>query len=165
MGRRLTYGGPFGAIDTLGAGDTFTVTTGQGQSTYRVRGVRRPGDPMPPAPEAGGGRLTMLTTSGGSVVPSSIIQVDADLTGPAQPAAQPVATSSLLSAERPMHGDVRALVPLVLWGLALAAGAVAAVWLRHRWGRWQAWVVAVPTLAFLGLSVGAQVAELLPNLI
>jgi len=166
MGRRMTYGGPFSAIGTLGSGDALTVTTGQGTSAYRVLGVRRPGDPLPPVPEQGAGRLTLVTSSGNPLTPKDVVRVDADLIGTAMPAAQPaLPPGSLPSAEQTMHGDIRALIPLVLWGLALAGAVFATSWLRQRWGRWQAWIVAVPVLAYLGLSVAGEAAQLLPNLL
>lgn len=166
MGRRMTYGGPFSAIGTLGPGDILTVTTGQGTSRYRVLDVRRPGDPVPPIPEQGAGRLTLVTSGGNPLAPSDVVRVDADLVGNAQPAAQPaLTTGSLPPPEQTMHGDIRALIPLVLWGLALAGGVFAISWLGQRWGRWQAWIVAVPLLTYLGLSVAGTASQLLPNLL
>lgn len=166
MGRRFTYGGPFSAIGALGPGDTLTVTTGQGTSTYRVLAVRHPGDPLPPAPLEGAGRLTLVTTTGNPLSPKDVVRVDADLVGTAMAPAQPaLSPASLPSAEQAMHGDIRALIPLVLWGLALLAGVFAVSWLRQRWGRWQAWVVGVPVLGFFALSVAGQASQLLPNLL
>ncbi|MGN6721511.1 MAG: sortase, partial [Marmoricola sp.] len=40
MGRQYAYGGVFGDIDRLRAGDAITITTGQGVARYRVIGPR-----------------------------------------------------------------------------------------------------------------------------
>jgi sortase A len=70
----------------------------------------------------------------------------------------------LPAADLPMRGDRAAWLLVVLWAEALLVLAVAFVWARHRWGRWQAWVVGVPMLAFVGLSLALEVTRLLPNL-
>lgn len=166
MGRRTTYGGPFSAIGSLGPDDTLTVTTGQGTSTYRVLGVRHPGDPLPPVPAQGAGRLTLVTTTGNPLSPRDLVRVDAELVGtPMAPATPALSPAALPSPEQAMHGDIRALIPLVLWGLALLAGVFAVSWLQQSWGRWQAWVVGVPVLCYLALSVAGQASQLLPNLL
>lgn len=64
-----------------------------------------------------------------------------------------------------MAGDASVLVPLVLWGQLLLAASVALVWVRHRTGGWQAWVIGLPVLAAVGTQVADQVAALLPNLL
>jgi hypothetical protein len=38
-------------------------------------------------------------------------------------------------------------------------------WLRARWGRWQAWTVAVPVLGAFGVVLAGEIARLLPNLL
>ena len=40
MGRAAAYGGPFGRIQELAPGDSFTVRTGQGKQVFEVVGVR-----------------------------------------------------------------------------------------------------------------------------
>jgi sortase A len=37
-------------------------------------------------------------------------------------------------------------------------------WTERQWGRWQTWIVAVPVVLFVSLSIADQVACLLPNL-
>jgi len=165
MGRAAAYGGPFGRIGELSPGDEFTTTTGQGTARYRVRDLRRANDREPPPVTAGHGRLILVTADGFSFLPSGVLHVDADLVSPAQPAPPMVLTAANLApAEQPLAGDSAAWLPLVLWGqgLFLAAGLI--TWARTRWGRWQVWIVAVPLLSFLGLSVADQVARLFLNL-
>jgi LPXTG-site transpeptidase (sortase) family protein len=166
MGRRSAYGGPFRHLDELRTGDTFTVTTGQGEQTYRVTAPRRAGDPQPAPPADGQGRLTLTTTDGSSLLPNGVLRVDADLTSDVQPAPARVADRiGTPPAERPMGTDRSVWVPLVFWAQGLLLAAVAVTWARWRWGRWQAWIVGVPVLAALGLAVADQAAGLLPNLI
>lgn len=163
MGRRMTFGGPFSQLSTLVAGDEIRVETGQGQTTYRVVALREAGDPIPAAAVA---RLTLITTAGSRFAPTDLFRVDADLVGTAFPAASPAFTpQNLPAAERALKGDPGGLAGAVGWGMLLCAAAVAITWLRLRWGRWQSWLIAVPTLGFLGLSVADHVAQLLPNLL
>jgi LPXTG-site transpeptidase (sortase) family protein len=166
LGRRAGYGGPFARIDTLRRGDRITVATGQGMHTFAVLGVRRVGDPQPAALTTGQGRLTLVTASGPAYVPTDVVRVDAVLTSGAQPVPRMViGTGALPPAEQAMGIDQGVLVPLVLWGQLLVAAALGVVWIRHRVGRWHAWVIAVPVLGFLGVTVADQAASLLPNLL
>jgi sortase A len=166
MGRRGTYGGPFRHLDQLRAGDTFTVTTGQGDQQYRVLDLRRAGDPVPAPPTDGAGRLVLTTTDGSSLLPNGVLRVDADLTSGAQPTpARMLDRSARPPAEQPMGTDRSVWVPLVFWAQALLLAAAVITWSRLRWGRWQSWIVGVPVLAALGLAVADQAVGLLPNLI
>lgn len=164
FGRSVTYGAPFGHITDLAPGQPLEVTTGQGEFTYVVDRVRRPGDPLPAPPAADQGRMILVTSSGSSVAPSNMVYVDATLQGKPKPApsGRPY---GLLSPEQPMHGDTSVLLPLVLWLQALAIVVVGAVWVRSRWGVWQTWLVAVP-LALASLwGASDQLMMLLPNLV
>ncbi|GAA4691905.1 sortase domain-containing protein [Phytohabitans rumicis] len=166
MGRRAAYGGPFLDLDLLLPGDAVIVTTGQGEHTYRVTGLRRPGDPAPPALAAGQGRLTLVTADGDPFIPQDLLRVDADLVTPAQPApARKFGAASLPGAEAAMAIDPGAWTPLMLWGQALLLATLAVTYLRNRWGGWQAWIVGAPVLGALGLAIADQAARLLPNLL
>jgi sortase A len=166
MGRQAGYGGPFAHIRELRPAETFTVVTGQGTQTYRVLDVRRAGDPVPTPPASGKGRLVLITGAGNAFMPTGTLLVDADLTSPVRLAPnRPLSSRDITPTERPMGTDPSAWVPLVLWGEALLLAAVALTLARVRWGRWQAWIVGVPVLLALGLTVCDQVARLLPNLI
>jgi LPXTG-site transpeptidase (sortase) family protein len=165
MGRAVTYGGPFGRLDQLSPGDQITVTTGLGASTFRVIDLRRVGDREPPPVAAGHGRLILATADGIPFWPSGVLHVDADLITPTQPTSPPILSAATLpSAEQALSIDPSAWFPLVLWGQALLLGAALITWARTRWGRWQVWIVAVPVLGFLGLSVADQASRLLLNL-
>ncbi|MET8451968.1 hypothetical protein [Streptomyces sp. NPDC005209] len=65
--------------------------------------------------------------------------------------------------ETPMGVQHSAWLPLVLWGQALLAAAAAVAWTHARWGRRPTWVVGVPLLGALGLTVADQAAQLLPT--
>lgn len=165
MGRRAAYGGPFSGINLLRPGDAVIAITGQGRHDYRIRGVRRPGDPVPPALADGAGRLTLVTADGPPYLPTNVLYVDADLMSAVQPMpSRRFGAQSLPSAEKAMATDTGAWTAVVLWGQALLLGACAVSWAVARWGRWQAWVVGVPLLAALGTTVADHVARVLPNL-
>jgi len=164
MGRRATYGEPFARLSSLGPGQLFTVTTGQGVSRYRVLDVRRAKDPVP-SYSAGQGRLILVTADGTPYAPSGVLRVDANLISKPQPApTMVISPADLGSNEQAMGTDPVAWVPLVLWGQGLLLAAIALGWMGAVWGRWQTWVVAVPVVGFFGLAVADQVARLLPNL-
>jgi sortase A len=165
FGRRTAYGGPFSRLPTLHQGEYFTVTTGQGVATYKVIDLRRAGDPYPPALAAGQGRLVLVTADGPPLAPTGVLDVDADLTSKPSPApAMIVSSSDLGASEQALGIDSEALVPVVLWGFLLLAAAALLAWTGRRWGRWQTWIVAVPVVCFVSLSIADQVARLLPNL-
>ncbi|MER5914963.1 sortase [Streptomyces sp. NPDC001982] len=166
MGRQATYGGPFRRLGELSTGDKFTVTTGQGKHTYQVIGPRRSGDPQPPVPAQGRGRLTLITADGTPFMPRGILRVDADLVSDVQITPAPaLAAGALPEEEKPMATGTSAWLPLVLWGQGLVLGAAGLTWARTRWGRRQTWVVGVPLLGALGLATADQALMLLPNLL
>jgi LPXTG-site transpeptidase (sortase) family protein len=165
-GRQAAYGGPFARLGGLPVGDTFTATTGQGTSTYRVIDHRVAGDLMPPAVTAGQGRITFVTAIGTPFVPDRLLYVDAQLMTPAQPTpAQVLTSANLTSPELELGTDTSTIWKLVLWMQALIAVILGGVWAWYRWGRWQTWIVFAPITLLVGLYVSGQVTLLLPNLI
>ncbi|HET9256393.1 MAG TPA: class E sortase [Pseudonocardiaceae bacterium] len=164
-GRRTTYGGPFGAIDQLRAGDVIMVTTGQGKSSFRVSGLRHSGDPLPPALTAGQGRLTLVTSAGPVFAPSDLLRVDAALTSAAQPRPVQLPAGSLSAAEEPMAGDSSALLGVFEWSLLALAAAVATAWIRGNAGPGLAWLIGLPVLGPVCLRTFDVIATLFPNLL
>jgi sortase A len=165
FGRRAAYGGPFSALSSLVQGDLIVTTTGQGVARYQVIDVRRAGYTAPAPLAAGQGRLTLVTADGVPFAPSGEIYVDADLiTQPFATPAMVLTAANLSPAEDALGTDTLAWMPLVLWGQLLLLAAAAIGWLRRSWGRWQTWLVAVPVLSYLGVSVADEVTRLLPNL-
>ena len=164
FGRRAAYGGVFSHVSSLRPGEEFTVITGLGVARYRVVDVRRAGDPVPAL--TGPGRLILTTADGPPFAPTGVLRADADLISAAQPTSNPLFTGADLPSDEQLMGtDQVAWVPLVLWGIPLVIAASAVGWLSQRWGRWQAWIVAVPVLGYLGLAVAGQATLLLPNLL
>jgi hypothetical protein len=66
--------------------------------------------------------------------------------------------------ELPLAADGFALVGIAVCAQLLLAVVLGLAWARVRWGRWQAWVVAVPAVTALGIALFDRVALLLPNL-
>ena len=85
MGRASAYGGPFGKLPDLQAGDLITVITGQGEHTYEVMGLRYAGDPAPPPITAGNSRMVLETARGIPYAPAGSMYIDARLTSEIQP--------------------------------------------------------------------------------
>jgi sortase A len=166
LGRQTTYGGPFAQLYRLQPGDGITVTTGQGTHTYRVLGLRRAGDPEPPALERGDGRLELQTADGLALFPSGVLSVDAELTSEAQQTPSRVmGYAALPEDERAMGTDSGAWFVAFFFFVFFAAAAGGVVWLWRSWGRWQAWLVGVPVVAALGVATADVVMSALPNLL
>ena len=164
LGRQTAYGGPFGALASLVPGDSITVVTGQTVASYKVIDLRRAGDPLPPALAAGAGRIILVTADGPPLSPSGILYVDAGETSKPQPSPGVVLSAYLSPTENAMATDQGAWLPIVLWGQLLVLIAFALSWLWTAWGRWQTWIIAVPTVGFLVLCIADQATRLLPNL-
>lgn len=167
LGRALSFGGPFAHLDRLRVGDPITVTTAQGTFTYAVQGARRKGDPVPAAPAATDGRLTLVTAVGSGpfsrLSPSRAVFVDATLTGKAVVGG---AVGTTVATERPMSTHVGsgtlALLALTLQLLVLTL--LAGAWLRHRWSPLGAWIVATPMVLGSLWAVSSLASRMLPNL-
>jgi len=168
LARSVTFGAPFGHVRGLHARDAVTVTTGQGVFTYVVERVRRPGDPLPRLLRTGESRLILGTAEGtgwrSGFAPTSVVYVDALLKGAAQPS--PGGLPRMVpKVEQPMGSSTQPLLALVLWLQGLVFIVVAAVWLRARWGRWQAYSVSLPVVLAVGIGASGTAAQLLPNLL
>ncbi|WP_436494469.1 sortase [Actinokineospora sp. HUAS TT18] len=164
LGRRAAYGGPFSLLDRLAPGDLVIVTTGQGEHRYVVQGIRRANDPDRQV-AAGQGRLVLATADGEYFLPNDVLRVDARLSSEVQSSSGTVPAFAVPDSERLMAGDSGALVPVALWCLVLAVVAVLVVYVRKRVGRWHAWVIGVPVIGTVGLTLADQAAALLPNLL
>ena len=165
LGRQTAYGGPFGGLASLAPGDSIKVVTGQTVAAYTVIDLRRAGDPLPPTPATGAGRMILVTGDGAPLEPSGILYVDADETSKPQPSPGVVLPAFIAPAENAMATDQGAWLPIVLWGQLLVLIAFALSWLWTAWGKWQTWIIAVPAVGFLVLSIADQATRLLPNLI
>ena len=165
LGRRTAYGGPFGRLASLVPGDSITAVTGQTVASYRVIDLRRAGDPAPPALAGGAGRMILVTADGAPLDPTGILYVDADETSKPQASPGVVLSQYLSPTENAMATEPQAWLPIVLWGQLLVLIALALSWLWTAWGKWQTWVIAVPAVGFLMLSIADQAIRLLPNLL
>jgi sortase A len=168
LGRALSYGAPFGGLRQLQPGATIRVTTGQGTFGYRVRDLRRRGDPLPPAVATGSARLTLVTADGSGALaalsPASTLYVDADITGTPQPRSGP--TVATADDELPMGTDlsVPTLAELVLALQLFVLVLLAVVWASSRWPRVVVRAVAVPVVIATLWLVTELATRLLPNL-
>lgn len=165
IGRKAAYGGVFAHLDQLTAGQTFSVTTGQGVSTYRVIGVRSATTQLPTL-TTGAGRLTLVTATGHPFMPSGVLRVDADLVSKAFP--RPAVTlgpGAIASDEQALKGDHSGVSTLAWLLELLVLLGVAAVWAWKRWDVLATWVVFTPLIAVTALAAADRVCDLLPNLL
>jgi len=166
MGRAAAYGGPFGRIQELAPGDSFTVRTGQGKQVFEVIGVRYAGDPTPASPKAGESRVILQTARGPAFIPSGIAYVDARLRSEVQASGQRQTTfTALPPQDKAMATDTSAVWALVFALQFLLVAQFAAVWAFRRLGAQKTWVVFVPVGVLAVLYVNNQLTLLLPNLL
>ena len=163
LGRQAAYGGPFRSLPSLVPGDSIKVVTGQTVATYKVIDLRRAGDPLAPTLAAGAGRMILVTADGTPLDPTGILYIDANETS--KPVAGVLPSATLSPAENAMATEeAQAWLPIVLWGQLLVLIAFALSWLWTAWGKWQTWIIAVPAVGFLALSIADQATRMLPNL-
>jgi len=166
MGRAAAYGGPFGRIQELAPGDSFTVRTGQGKQVFEVIGVRYAGDPTPASPKAGESRVILQTARGPAFIPSGIAYVDAQLLSEVQASGQRQTTfTALPPQDKAMATDTSTVWALVFALQFLLVAQFAAVWAYRRIGAQKTWVVFVPVGVLAVLYVNNQLTLLLPNLL
>ncbi|MCI2956330.1 sortase [Agromyces atrinae] len=166
MGRNAAFGGPFSAIQRLAPGESFTVRTGQGEHVFEVIGLRYAGDPQPPSPRAGEGRLLLQTARGGPYVPTGIAYVDARQVSDVQPAGARQTTRVTLPPEqKALATDTTTVWALVFALQFLIVIEIAAVWAFRRIGAQKTWIVFVPVVILSGVVVSDQLIRLLPNLL
>jgi sortase A len=155
-GRAMTFGGPFGGLKTLRAGDAVTVTTGQGTARYTISNT----DGTVPVPEAGASTLVLVSADSQLTQRQDVI-ITAQLVGQAWPGnpTLPVIAKS----EVGLQGEPSAVVALVLWCQALLIGAGATTWGYVRWSRWPTYLISAPVLIAILWNVFENTARLLPN--
>jgi LPXTG-site transpeptidase (sortase) family protein len=165
MGRAAAYGGVFKHLDQLREGQEFTVTTGQGKSTYRVLGART-GTTQLPVLTTGQGRITLITATGRPFQPDGVLRVDADLVTRSYPR-PPIAFAPGIidDSEEALAGDQGRLFSLSWLLELLVVASVGGVWTWKRWSHPGTWIVAVPVLTAVGLACADRIADLLPNLL
>jgi LPXTG-site transpeptidase (sortase) family protein len=165
-GRQAAYSGPFAGLATLAIGDEIKVTTGQGDSTFKVTKLRRDGDKVTNDLGSAAGRLTLVTGEGIPFFPSGVIRVDADLVGAAKSTpSRNIPLGTIPASEQAMAGDFSALSPAIFLAQGLILIFLGFVWLRRNWGRAQAWLVGAPMMLWIGSHFFEQVIRLLPNLL
>ncbi|WP_240752679.1 sortase [Microbacterium hydrothermale] len=166
MGRAAAFGGPFGGLQSLQPGETFTVRTGQGEQTFEVLGVRYAGDPTPPAPVRGESRLILMTARGAPYLPTGVAYLDARATGAAKPAGARQTTSMTLPPQaQPLATDMTTVWALVFALQLLVVAEFVAVWAYRRVGWQKTWIVFAPVLLLASVFVSDQLIRLLPNLL
>lgn len=160
-GRRVTFGGPFGAIGSLRPGNRIEVVDGAGSFTYKVTTVRQVGigqrDVVQPTAD---NRIT-LVTSNSSLVTSGRLVVQGALVGRAVQV--PDNTVSVPSYDLGLSGDPAAGGLAALWSfltVAFLVGAAFWVWKIRR--PWLVYLFAAPVVVMCGLFACESVARALP---
>ena len=161
MGRRSTFGGPFGSIALLHKGDSITVSTGLGAFTYIVRSVQPvPSGALDVIGPTQDNQLTLVTAAAG-LAPDGRTAVIARLDG--DPVDLPPGpTSVTTAAETGIAGDPRGVGGLLLWGELLIAAVVVAMLLRRRVPGRVVWLLGLPIILALLWATYLALAQVLP---
>ena len=159
--RRVTFGAPFGAADTLTKGAKIQVVDGAGTFTYKVTRVHAvvagERDVVLPTKD---NRITLVTANS-TTVPSGRLVVQGKLVGPA--VAVPNHTVAVPSFELGLNGDPVAGGLAVLWSIITLLVLLGAAYAAWRWRRpWLAYLFAAPVLLMCGLFACESVARALP---
>lgn len=166
IGRAAAFGGVFGRIQELAPGDTFTITTGQGEHEYEVIGLRYAGDPSPPRLQAGESRVILTTARGVPYIPTGIARVDAQLVSEPQPAGmRQTRFATLPPSDVAMAGDSSMAWALVFALQFLVVVEVFAVWAYRNLGARRTWIVFLPLTMLASLWVSGEIVRLLPNML
>jgi sortase A len=159
-GKRVSFGAPFGKLDTLVTGDPIKVVDGAGTFGFTVTGVSTVSNGTLTVPESGTSWL-VLVTSNSAWLPTGRLVVTARING--TPARQ--ATSSTTSYDLPsLGGDPSAGIPAALWALGFFGVLVCMVLAIRRWRQvWVTWLLAAPLLLACGLFACECLARCLPS--
>ncbi len=159
-GRRVSFGGPFGDLSSLHAGNRIKVADGAGTFEYSVVSVHTlSGGPLS-VPTYGRSWLT-LVTSNSSWLPDGQLVVVARIVG--EPSGSGSAPSSHFSLPS-FAGDPAAGILAGLWTLAFIAVLGLMVFAIRRWRQtWVPWVLAAPVLLATGLFACESLARCLPS--
>jgi sortase A len=161
-GRRTTAGRPFALLGDLRVGDVVTITTGLGHFNYKViRVATASTGSLDPVAATRRARLT-LVTSNPALIPTGRLYVVANLV--TKPASGQVPSHPPSVDERGLAGDPDAVLPSVLWGLALAAVIAAVIWCYLRWRAraWTVYLLSTPILVALLFVWYENLIRLLP---
>jgi sortase A len=157
-GKVATFGAPFARLMQLQVGDVITVADGQGTAKYVVHSF---GTSRYPAVDSSPNRLVLMTANS-PTIPTSAVQVSADLVSTAQP--NPEDWPSITPQENYLASDTASLIPLLLWSQALLITVVLATIAAHRWSRWPTYLLAAPVVIAVTVGVYQNLAGLLPNI-
>ena len=145
---------------SLKPGDEITTTTGLGVAHYRVTSLRDASTPFQVTPGVVSDQL-ILATSDAPLAPTRTVLVVGTLVG--KPTSAPDALPAIGSAEKPLHGDGSAALPLAWWSLALVIAVAGAGVAAIRWSRAGAYLLATPLVLAILWNVYESVGRLLPN--
>lgn len=162
VGRRVTFGAPFGSLDTLRHGQKIKVVDGAGTFTYVVSHVETvPSGHRDVVGPTATNRLTLITADAGFLTSGRLVVV-AQLKGAA-------ATVDVVRGRIPpntalaLNGDPAAGWLTPLWMLITVGVVVAAVAAAVRWRQpWLVYLFTAPIVLMCGLFACQALARALP---
>lgn len=161
VGRRSTYGGPFGELDRLAPGALVGVVTREGQFTYQVvSNTTMPWSARPAAPTTNS-QLTLISADS-SFRPSSERVVVAKLEGEGLQSRSRLALPAPGEIPGKSTGGI-SWGPILLWGELFLVAIIASVYLY--WRRWSAavtYLLTTPVLITLAFLFYGAIDTVLP---
>lgn len=165
-GRAASYGGPFARLQQLPIDSEIIVTTGQGEHTYRVMGIRYAGESTPPPIGTDEGRLVLVSARGLPYIPTGAVFVDAELTSEVEDRGARFTTyATLPPSAKPFASDTSTVWALVFALQFIVLAEILLLWLMPRLDARRAWIVFFPTMLLGGIWAAYQLTLLLPNLL
>lgn len=147
VGKRTTYGGPFGDLDQLKEGNRIEMGTAAGTHRYVVERVETltPGEDEDVVAATEDNLLTLVTADPPYRAVDRLVVV-ARFDGEADGAPLRSVPAGLEpgSDELGLGRDATAMPSVLLFAVLLGLSALGFVWARQRWTTWALWAVFVP---------------------
>lgn len=163
LGRSSRYGSAFARLDELKPGQEVTVTTAQGEHTYKVidSTVRSANDS---AAFTGERNMLLLITGVGGPSPDQRLVVRALLTSPVFPAGTAAADVQTTTAELGLEGSTHSPLQLAVWLFLLLILLISLVPLTDKIGKRVTWLVATPLIAVAIFQVWHHATLMYPSI-
>ncbi len=156
VGKRTTYGGPFGDIDELEKGNRIEVGTAAGTYRYIVEKVATlvPEEDEDVIGGTEGNQLTLISADPPYRAVERLVviaRLDSDEDG--APLRTVPAGLEPGADELGIGRDANATSSVLLFALVFVLSAIGFAWVRPRWTRWALWAVFVPVWAAVGVML------------
>jgi sortase A len=163
IGRRTSFGGAFGEIGSLEAGDEIQVVSAQGTTTYRVASKDTFGGEDAAAFAPAGNALRLVTSASTFGTSKRLSVLALAEKGTAFPVGLKSAISPVSLDELGANMNHQNAGSLLVWLQILIAALAGAIWAVSRWGLRSAWPMVSPVILVVLYVVSNQLIGILPS--